>query len=108
MEFTKENWENAPEGARLEWQVVGFGWEPAYFVGWLRNGRAVIETDSVGLTTTRVEHLRIVLPARKVTVQLWQGKHIKSLMAVVLGVDRWELSANWALVGEHTFEIGGE
>ena len=108
MEFTKENWENAPEGARLECRAAMPGWEPVYFVGWLRNGRAAIETDSCGLMSTRVEHLRIVLPKRKVTVQLWQNPKARSLLPTILEADTWKPHSGWTLVGEHTFEIEGE
>lgn len=107
MEFTKENWENAPKGARLEWRSTTF-WEPVDFVGWLKDGRAAIETGSYGLMDTRVEHLRIVLPARKVTVQLWQSPKARSLLPTILEADTWKPHSDWTLVGEHTFEIAGK
>lgn len=104
MEFTKENWENAPEGARLAWRSTAF-WEPVDFVGWLKDGRAAIETYSYGLMDTRVEHLRIVLPARKVTVQLYRTNTGQLVTVIVnAGFDPYD----WTLVGEHTFEIEGE
>ena len=92
MEFTKENWENAPEGARLEWSANITLWETVDFIGFTKNGVPVIEDHGQVRSTTR-ERLRIILPKRKVTVQLWHHR----------------LSAEfWTLVGEHTFEVEGE
>lgn len=104
MEFTKEAWENAPEGARLEYSPDSrVEWGPAHFIGYRKNGKIVIETDHYGLVSAHSTNLRIILPKRKVTVQLWRTRDGKEVSRVGIG-----FYANWTLLGEHTFEIEGE
>lgn len=104
MEFTKENWENAPEGARLEYSPDSrVEWGPAHFIGYRKNGKIVIETDHYGLVSAHSTNLRIALPKRKVTVQLWRTRDGEKVSRVGVG-----FYANWTLLGEHTFEIEGE
>lgn len=108
MEFTKENWENAPEGARLEYSPDSrVEWGPAHFIGYRKNGKIVIETDHYGLVSAHSTNLRIILPKRKVTVQLWRTSS-KGLTTTYCSEVRWAGSQNWTLLGEHTFEIEGE
>lgn len=107
MEFTRENWENAPEGARLEWSANITLWETVDFIGFTKNGVPVIEDHGQVRSTTR-ERLRIILPKRKVTVQLWQNPKARSLLPTILEADTWNPHSGWTLLGEHTFEIEGE
>ena len=106
MEFTKEAWENAPEGARLE--LNKFGIETVRFVGYTSNDLPVVETGRGTIDVVNTKNLRIVLPKRKVTVQLWRGK------SGILTVTTNEVEADvlrleyWTLLDEHTFEIEGE
>lgn len=103
MEFTKENWENAPEGARVEYG--GFDWKPVTLIGFSANGRPVIEDSQGGVWASSDNVLRIILPKRKVTVQLWQLEN----GALCSTVDSIESAHKYAytLLGEHTFEIEG-
>lgn len=105
MEFTKENWENAPEGARLEWSVNVALWEEVGLIGFLKDGAPVIEDHGQARATTR-ERLRIVLPKRKVTVQLWRT-NAGGFWSCEFARDR-PMPQGWTLLGEHTFEIEGE
>lgn len=108
MEFTKENWENAPKRARLEWHYTNSSWTPVHFIGYLLSGSPVVE-DKGYIRVVDSGDLRIILPKRKVTVQLWQSSKAKSLATKILGVDTWDAAYNsWIFLGEHTFEIEGE
>ena len=105
MKFTKEAWENAPEGARLEWSVNVALWEKVDLIGFTKDGVPVIEDHGQVRSTSR-ERLRILLPKRKVTVQLWRridGKLFTSTPETLSHVP-----CDWTLLGEHTFEIEGE
>ena len=102
MKFTKENWENAPEGARLEY-LPGAGSYPVHFVGWTIRGDPVIQSKQ--LLVAEPKDLRIILPKRKVTVQLWRDGY-GALQATITPNFIFPLSST--LLGEHTFEIEGE
>lgn len=103
MEFTKEAWENAPEGARLEWSANIALWEKVDLIGFTKANAPVIE-DHGQVLMTHNNRLRIILPKRKVTVQLWRDK--KGRMFTNFEI---EVPCNsWTLLGEHTFEIEGE
>lgn len=106
MEFTKENWENAPEGARLELNYAEGYWRGIHIVGFARSGAPVIENEGGAVMRTVPNCLRIVLPKRKVTVQLWQLEN----GALCSTVDSIESAHKYAytLLGEHTFEIDSE
>lgn len=104
MEFTREAWENAPEVARLEYSPDSrVEWGPAHFIGYRKNGKIVIETDHYGLVSAHSTNLRIILPKRKVMVQLWRTRDGEEVSRVGVG-----FYANWTLLGEHIFEIEGE
>ena len=103
MEFTKEAWENAPEGARLEWRYAVEGWKEVHFVGTTLAGALVIQEGDSIRTVTEF-YLRIALPKRKVTVQLWRDCNGYEFSACT-GTN---YSASHTLLGEHTFEIEGE
>jgi len=105
MKFTKEAWENAPEGARLEWSVNVALWEEVGLIGFLKDGAPVIEDHGQARATTR-ERLRIVRPKRKVTVQLW--RHVSGSLETKWIGGVWNPNADWTLLDEHTFEIEGE
>ena len=105
MEFTKENWENAPEGARLEY-LPGAGSYPVHFVGWTIRGDPVIQSKQ--LLVAEPKDLRIILPKRKVTVQLWRGKDGHLTSTSIEGEVDFLRTEDWALLGEHTFEVEGE
>jgi len=108
MEFTREAWENAPEGARLERQYaygeIGEQWEDVHLVGYTRSNHPVVEAAN---GTIFVENaLRIILPKRKVMVQLWRridGKLFTSTPETLS-----HAPFDWTLLGEHIFEIEGE
>ena len=102
MEFTKENWENAPEGARLEWSANIALWEKVDLIGFTKANAPVIE-DHGQVRVTYNDRLRIILPKRKVTVQLWRrldGKLFTSTPETLRHVP-----CDWVLLGEHIFEI---
>ena len=103
MEFTKENWENAPEGARLEWSANGVMWVDAYLIGFSRTGEPVVDA-SMDIRITHCDRLRIILPKRKVTVKLWRHK---AGLTSTTKVD-FQQPRDWTLLGEQTFEIEGE
>lgn len=105
MEFTKENWENAPEGARLEFNYAEGYWRGIHIVGFARSGAPVIENEGGAVLRTLPNCLRIILPKRKVTVQLWQAGESENLVASI-AVE--SAPKRWTLLGEHTFEIEGE
>lgn len=105
MEFTKENWENAPEGTRLEWSVNVALWEEVDLIGFTKDGVPVIEAHGQLRSTTR-ERLRIILPKRTVPVQLWRTA-AGGFWAGVFDVDR-PMPKDWTFIGKHTFEIEGE
>ena len=107
MEFTREAWENAPEGARLEWSENIARWADAHLIGFRKTGEPVVEASG-DVRVTHNDRLRIILPKRKVTVQLWQGSKAKSLVSTILEVDTWKPHSDWTLVGKHTFEVEGE
>lgn len=102
MEFTREAWENAPKGARLEWQYTNSSWTPVHLIGYLLSGSPVVE-DKGYIRVVDSGNLRIILPKRKVTVQLWRTRDGDVVSRVGIG-----FYANWTLLGEHTFEIEGE
>lgn len=107
MKFTKEAWENAPEGATLKYGGC-YDTNPVYLVGFDREGNPVIEGSSGTIFPCKASLLRIVLPKRKVTVQLWRGKSgifTATTNEVEADVLRPEY---WTLLGEHTFEIEEE
>ena len=105
MEFTREAWENAPEGATLEYEGLN-GWKPARLIGFSTKGRPVVEEAQDDVWCCANSDLRIVLPKRKVTVQLWRGK------SGIFTATTNEVEADflrpeyWTLLGEHTFEKG--
>lgn len=103
MEFTKEAWENAPEGARLEY-LYGEYWRGVFFVGYTHKGFPAIETENGYISSTSPHNLRIILPKRKVKVQLWQTT-LGRLASCISGTT---IPEGWTLLGEHTFEIEGE
>lgn len=107
MKFTREAWENAPEGATLECKLSN-NWETVELIGYTRRGRVIIEShaDEVVLDATAFP-LRIILPKRKVTVQLWRHSASGILGTKWVG-GVWQPDADWTLLGEHTFEIEGE
>lgn len=102
MKFTREAWENAPEGARLEYG--GFDWKPVTLIGFSTNGRPVVEDRQGSVWASADNGLRIILPKRKVTVRLCKAPD-SSLRAFTPSE---YLSSRWTLLGEHTFEIEGE
>ena len=108
MEFTKENWENAPEGATLEWSENIAKWADAHLVGFRKTGEPVVEASGDVRVITHNDRLRIILPKRKVTVQLWQNPKAGSLLPTILEADTWKPHSGWTLVGEHIFEVEGE
>ena len=103
MKFTKEAWENAPEGARLEY-LPGAGSYPVHFVGWTIRGDPVIQSKQ--LLVAEPKDLRIVLPKRKVTVQLWRAEDGR-LATSTPETLKW-VPCDWTLLGEHIFEIEGK
>ena len=103
MEFTKENWENAPEGARLEYQTSWGSWHDTRFIGVLSNGNAVVELQNTARVAANTE-LRIVLPKRKVTVQLWRTRTGDITSTTIPNLRAPECT----LLGEHTFEVERE
>lgn len=112
MEFTKENWENAPEEAGLEYDLGGYDKQPVNLVGFNRAGIPVVEGSEGNVWEGNVwvcnaSLLRIVLPKRKVTVQLWRLPS-GGLTTAYVDDARWIPGKDWALLGEHTFEIEGE
>lgn len=102
MKFTKENWENAPEGATLEYG--GFNWKPVTLIGFSTNGRPVVEDNQGSVWACADNGLRIILPKRKVTVQLWRDCNGYEFSACT-GTN---YSVSHTLLGEHTFEIEDE
>lgn len=104
MEFTREAWENAPEGATLE--HGGFPWEPVEFIGFNKADRPVVENSKGCVWAVLPCTLRIVLPKRKVTVQLW--RHVSGDLDTKWVGGVWHPNADWTLLGEHIFEIEGE
>lgn len=107
MEFTKENWETAPEGAKLYKHTQRAGYEEVYLIGYKRTGYPVIETMTGRIETEGVENLRIILPKRKVTVQLWRNNLTRETALRHEG-HPWPVSGDYTLLGVHTFEIEGE
>ena len=109
MEFTKEAWENAPEGATLEYRYISTDliWSPAYLVGFTREAIPVVECRNNEVYAVDLDRLRIILPKRKVTVQLWRMVS-GQLATSYVNEERWAAGAGWTLLGEHTFEIEGE
>lgn len=106
MEFTREAWENAPEGARLEWSANIALWEKVDLIGFTKANAPVIE-DHGQVRVTYNDRLRIILPKRKVTVQLWK-MHSGSLVTSINATVTHDNVLDWNLLGEHTFEIEGE
>lgn len=106
MEFTKENWENAPEGARLEWNSSPEIYLTVTLIGYSTNGNPVIEVNSGDFTDVAQKDLRIILPKRKVTVQLWRTQNGE--LATCTPETLKHVPCDWTLLGEHTFEIEGE
>lgn len=107
MEFTKENWENAPEGARLEWSVNMALWEKVDLIGFTKTDVPVIE-DHGQVRVTYNDRLRIILPKRKVKVQLWRNNR-DGRLATLHDNYPWKSDDKaWTLLGEHTFEVEGE
>lgn len=106
MEFTREAWENAPEGARLEQKGTDGEWREVHFVGWSGSGHAVVERADITPRFQEVwsDRIRIILPKRKVTVQLWRGE----TGAEFATISHSSPMPSWTLLGEHTFEIEGE
>ena len=107
MEFTKENWENAPEGARLEWSANIALWEKVDLIGFTKANAPVIE-DHGQVRVTHNNRLRIILPKRKVTVQLWRNRNSKDFWTRHESALPEPDSKYWTLLGEHTFEIEEE
>ena len=106
MKFTREAWDNAPEGARLECKLSN-RWEEVELIGYTRRGQVIIESHADGVVLDAMNFpLRIVLPKRKVTVQLW--RHASGCLETKWGGGVWDPNADWTLLGEHTFEIEGE
>lgn len=112
MEFTREAWKNAPEGAMVE--HGGFPWEPVEFIGFNKAGKPVVENSKGCIWAALPCTLRIILPKRKVTVQLW--RHVSGSLDTKCFGEVWNPNAEWpllpnaewTLLGEHTFEIEGE
>ncbi|KAA0089303.1 hypothetical protein CIW54_07500 [Paraburkholderia sp. T12-10] len=105
MEFTRKNWENAPEGARLELNSSPDVFITVTLVGYARSGRPVVEVNSGQFVVVSEGRLRIVLPKRKVTVQLWRDSY-EEVVPVVNTEST--VPSDWTLLGEHTFEIERE
>lgn len=105
MEFTKENWENAPEGARLEWSANIALWEKVDLIGFTKANAPVIE-DHGQVRVTHNNRLRIVLPKRKVTVQLWRTCE-GGFWAGTFETYQ-PMPSGWTFLAEHTFEVEGE
>lgn len=105
MEFTKENWENAPEGARLEWSANVALWEEVDLIGFLKDSSPVIEGHGQ-VWAAHPTRLRIILPKRTVPVQLWRTA-AGGFWAGVFDVDR-PMPKDWTFIGKHNFEIEGE
>lgn len=105
MEFTKENWENAPREARLQYRRRNDTWENAHLIGYMRDGTPAVELPRGCVAYSTIEDLRIILPKRKVTVQLWRdsGGGFHPVMP-----ENSIAPVTWTLLGEHTFEIEGE
>lgn len=107
MKFTREAWENAPEGARLEYaDTLSVKGHEVYLIGYKRTGYPVIEFKNGRIDSACLGNLRIILPKRKVTVQLWRDKD--GLLATSTPETLKWVPCDWALLGEHTFEIEGE
>src|SRR6185437_1577909 len=106
MEFTKENWENAPKGAKLEYNRCA-AWNPVTLVGFTSTGGQVIESLNGNIWRIASDCLRIVLPKRKVTVQLWESSKTGELEST-FSTDPITGGDEWTLLGEHTFEIERE
>lgn len=104
MKFTREAWENAPEGARLEWSANIALWEKVDLIGFTKANAPVIE-DHGQVRVTHNNRLRIILPKRKVTVQLWRCSETGSLHSTV---NAECIPGSWNEVGAHTFEIEWE
>lgn len=104
MKFTREAWENAPEGATLEYG--GFDWKPVTLIGFSTNGKPVVEDNQGSVWACADNGLRIILPKRKVTVQLWSN-NTGYFWACVHPMHPTP-NQSWTLHGEHTFEIEGE
>lgn len=105
MEFTREAWENAPEGARVEYNICA-DWKPVTLVGFTSIGIPVIESLNGNIWRVASDTLRIILPRRKVTVQLW--RHVCGSLYTKCAGGVWNPNASWTLLAEHTFEIEGE
>lgn len=106
MDFTREAWENAPKGARLEYG--GFDWKSVILIGFSINGRPVVEDSLGGVWACSNNVLRIVLPKRKVTVQLWRNNRDGGLDTRHDNHPWKPDDKAWTFLGEHTFEIEGE
>ena len=104
MEFTREAWENAPEGARLEWNSSSEIYLTVTLIGYSTNGNPVIEVNSGDFTDVAQKDLRIILPRCKVTVQLWRT-NLGRLASCISGTT---IPEGWTLLDKHTFEIDGE
>lgn len=102
MKFTREAWENAPKGAKLEWSANPTTWVDAYLIGFRKTGGPVVEASG-DVHVTHNDRLCIILPKREVTVQLWRSPSGTEIAA--LGKNQFN---DWTLLGEHTFEIDGE
>ena len=107
MKFTKENWENAPEGARLEYQRYTDAWEKVHLIGYMRDGTPAVELPGGCAAYPTIKELRITLAKRKVMVRLWRMGS-GQLATSYVNEERWAAGADWTLLGEHTFEIEGE
>lgn len=105
MKFTREAWENAPEGARLEQQGPDGEWKKVHFVGWSNANHVVVERQEIAPRFQEVwsDRLRIISPKREVTVRLWRSANGAEI--ATLGKSQLK---DWTLLGEHTFEIEGE
>lgn len=103
MEFTKEAWGSAPKGATLEYQRYTDAWEKVYLIGYMRDGTPAVELPEGCAAYPTIKELRIILPKRKVTVQLW--RHVSGSLETKWVGGVWHPNADWLLLGEHTFEI---
>lgn len=105
MEFTKEAWENAPEGATLRYvNTISGKDEPVYLIGFKTTGYPVIEYKNGPVDSAHPANLRIILPKRKVKVQLWRNNLTRETALRHEG-HPWPVSDDYTLLGEHTFEI---
>lgn len=106
MKFTREAWENAPEGATLKYiDTITKGGLDVHLIGYKTSGYPVVEFRDGRLSSVCIHSLRIILPKRKVTVQLWRDSG-GGLHPVI--PENSIAPVTWAFLGEHTFEIEGE